>query len=462
MHSVKTSAAAKRQQCEGVRVDISKALTSSWVVYGTPIIIFIAFYLTSKRKHEREARAAQDEAVEAGLTEPASLHPVIDPARCIGCATCVKACPEHTVLGVINGKAELVGPTNCIGHGACAEACPVGAIDLVFGTQRRGVDIPVVSPDFETNVPGIFIAGELGGMGLIRNAITQGRQAMDAIHNRLATLGNAGAPEDLQDVVIVGAGPAGFAASLAAKDKGLAFVTLEQESFGGTVAHYPRGKIVMTAPVTLPIVGKAHFSETTKEELMSFWQGIRQKTGLEVQYSERVKEINHKQGYFEVVTERNAYNARAVLLAIGRRGTPRKLLVNGENLPKVVYRLIDPEQYRSQSVLVVGGGDSALEAALSLVQEPDTTVAISYRGEAFGRAKQKNRERIQDAQASGALRVYFNSTISEISENEVVLDHGGSLKRLNNDAIVVCAGGILPSAFLKDSGVSVETKYGTR
>lgn len=433
-----------------------------WLVYGTPIILFVGLYWTGRRRHERKARAIRDEAVEAGLTEPASLHPVIDPAKCIGCATCVNACPEHTVLGIINGKAELVSPTTCIGHGACAEACPVGAINLVFGTERRGVDIPMVSPDYETNVPGIFIAGELGGMGLIRNAITQGRQAMDAIQNQLAATKKGQIAEDMLDVVIVGAGPAGFAASLAAKEKGLTFVTLEQETFGGTVAHYPRGKIVMTAPVQLPIVGKAHFSEMTKEQLMAFWQGVRQQTGLEAQYSERVTAVGRRQGYFEVITERNTYNARTVLLAIGRRGTPRKLGVDGENLPKVVYRLIDPEQYRGQAVLVVGGGDSALEAALALAEESHTTVAISYRGESFNRAKQKNRERVRAAEASGKLTIYFNSTVAAISEDDVILDQDGARKRLKNAAIIVCAGGILPTGFLKESGVGVETKFGTR
>jgi thioredoxin reductase (NADPH) len=443
-------------------VAISSAFTSIWLVYGAPIIAFSAFYLSRRKKHENSARAIRDEAIEAGLIEPASLHPVIDPASCIGCGTCVNACPEHTVLGIIDGKAELVSPTNCIGHGACAEACPVGAIDLVFGTEKRGVDIPLVSPQFETDVAGIFIAGELGGMGLIRNAITQGCQAMDGVINRLATLRKESVPTGVIDVVIVGAGPAGFAASLAAKEKGLSFVTLEQETFGGTVAHYPRGKIVMTAPVTLPIVGKVRLTETTKEELMSFWQDIRTRTGLEVQYSERVTAVGRGKGYFEVATEKNVYNARTVLLAIGRRGTPRKLGVAGENLSKVVYRLIDPAQYRGLAVLVVGGGDSALEAALSIVEEADTTVSISYRGEAFSRAKAKNRERLRTAQVSGLLKVYFNSEVSAIGEDEVSLDQGGNPIFLRNDAIIVCAGGILPTGFLKESGVGVETKYGTR
>lgn len=441
---------------------LSAALTSTWLIYGAPAAAFVGFYLTRRRKDERQARTIRDEAIEAGLTEPASLHPVIDPAKCIGCATCVKACPEQSVLGIINGKADLIDPTHCIGHGACAAACPVGAIDLVFGTERRGVDIPQVSPNFETNVPGIFIAGELGGMGLIRNAITQGQQAMEAIAARLKVVKAVSAPSGVLDVVVIGAGPAGFAASLAAKEKGLSFVTLEQETFGGTVAHYPRGKIVMTAPVVLPIVGKMQFSETTKEELLAFWQGIRRRTSLKVQYSEQVMSIGRQSGYFDIITEKNNYKARSVLLAIGRRGTPRKLEVAGEALPKVVYRLIDPEQYKGQDVLVVGGGDSALEAAVALADVPDTLVSLSYRGDAFGRAKQKNRDRIRAAQASGRLRVYLQSDVVAINEHEVTLDQNGERIVLRNDAIVVCAGGILPTGFLKEIGVAVNTKYGTR
>jgi ferredoxin len=149
-----------------------------------PVIGIFAWYVRSRRRKEVASIRAAEEAIAASMTEPPSLHPVIDPTKCIGCRSCVAACPEqdaHPVLGIIRGKARLVGPSNCIGHGACKAACPVDAIELVFGTERRGVDIPVVKPDFETNIPGIFIAGELGGMGLIRNAVEQGRQALDSI-----------------------------------------------------------------------------------------------------------------------------------------------------------------------------------------------------------------------------------------------------------------------------------------
>ncbi|MEE8303497.1 MAG: NAD(P)-binding domain-containing protein [Candidatus Tectomicrobia bacterium] len=318
------------------------------------------------------------------------------------------------------------------------------------------MDIPRVNPDFQTDVPGIFIAGELGGMGLIRNAIEQGRQTIESIR-RLDGLGRRGR----LDVVIVGAGPAGFAASLAAMQYRLRYVTIEQESFGGTVAHYPRGKLVMTAPAKLPLIGKMNFTETTKEELLGYWIKVCEKTGLKPNFQERVESVERCEDGFEVKTSRKSYRSRAVLLAIGRRGTPRKLGVPGEDLPKVVYRMIAPEQYRGQRVLVVGGGDSALEAATSIAAEAGTTVTLSYRSMAFGRAKEKNRKMLQETEAAGRLRVLLGSNVKQIGQRSVRIEQDGSLLEIENDAVIVSAGGVLPTPFLKDMGIAVETKYGT-
>ncbi|HIA08044.1 MAG TPA: 4Fe-4S dicluster domain-containing protein [Chromatiaceae bacterium] len=428
------------------------AFTGFLLLFG---MVSIVFWVTKKWR-ERNTVRRRDAAVAAGMTQPASLHPVIDPAQCIGCGSCASACPEGGVLGLIRGKAELVDPTRCIGHGACAKACPMEAITLVFGTAERGVDIPSVAENFETNLPGIFIAGELGGMGLIRNAIEQGRQAMQSITESVKRQTSF----DL-DCVIVGAGPAGIAASLQAKESGLRFRTLEQDSFGGTVSHYPRGKLVMTAPVVLPGHGRMKFSETTKEALLEFWRDVIAKNQLEITYHARVEAITRCEGGFTVITNQGSFDTHTILLAIGRRGTPRKLDVEGEEDGKVIYRLIDPEQFAGQSVLVVGGGDSALEAAIAVAEQPDTNVTIAYRSAAFSRAKEKNRMRIADLEEAGELDVRFNTVVRKIDAPTVQIDQQGSLEELCNDAIIVCAGGILPTPFLKKIGIEVETKYGT-
>lgn len=418
--------------------------------------LFPVFWLYLRHRARRNAmyRAELQAAEEHGLNEPPSLHPVVDLSRCIGSGGCAKACPEQA-LGIVSGKAVLIAGASCIGHGACAAACPVEAITLVFGTEKRGIDIPFVTPNFETNVPGIFVAGELGGMGLIRKAAEQGRQAMDFIKKRSDGKGDL-------DVVIVGCGPAGLSAGLAAMQHRLRFKLIEQEdSLGGAVYHYPRQKVAMTAPVQLALVGKMNFGEVHKEKLLDFWQGVVDKTGLPISFRERMEAIEPQGNGFLVKTSQGSYTARSVLLAIGRRGTPRKLGVPGEETPKVVYRLIDPAQYDGQAVLVVGGGDSALEAAIALSERPGTDVILSYRSAAFSRVKQKNRTLLEQQQASGRLRVMLESKVKGIEARDVEIEWQGQVQRHRNDAVIVCAGGELPTPLLQKMGVRFETKYGT-
>jgi thioredoxin reductase len=240
----------------------------------------------------------------------------------------------------------------------------------------------------------------------------------------------------------------------------LRFLTIEQDSFGGTVAHYPRGKVVMTAPTTLPMGGKIKFRTVSKEALLKVWNDIRCKTGLKIRYGEEVQAITPQSSTFEVRTSRGSYQTAAVLLAIGRRGTPRKLEVEGEDLPKVVYRMIDPKQYRRQHVLVVGGGDTALEAATSIAEQPGTTVTLSHRSDSFWRAKLSNRAALEGTCRSGRLKVLFQSKVKRIGRHDVELEQDGRRVKIRNDAVIVCAGGILPTAFLQSIGIGVETKYG--
>lgn len=427
------------------------------LLYLIPLALAFGGYSASRRRTERRGLESLGAAIAANLTEPASLHPVINPNRCLGCGSCVKACPEGEVLGLIRGKAALVNPTHCIGHGACETACPFDAITLVLGTEKRGVEIPRIGPDFQTAIPGIFVAGELGGMGLIRNAVEQGRQVIESV---VASLGEIGRTDAL-DVLIVGAGPAGLSASLAAKQRGLRFTTIEQESLGGTVAHYPRGKIVMTSACTLPLFGAIPSGEISKESLLELFTEVVRRNALEIRYQERAESVSLSPAGFEVKTSRASHTARTLVLAIGRRGTPAKLGVPGEELPHVVYRLVDSEQYRGRSALVVGGGDSALEAALGLAAEPGTRVVLSYRGEAFSRAKPANRARIEAAEAEGRLRVRLGSAPIEIRPDVALVKTGDQIEPIECDAVIVCAGGLLPGPFLRAMGIETETKHGT-
>lgn len=420
----------------------------------------VGVHLWWRGRRERAHAAQLADAVAAGLNEPPTLHPVIDPARCIGSGSCVQACPEQA-LGMVGGKAALVNASACIGHGACHAACPFDAISLVFGTEKRGIDIPLLTPQFETNVPGIFIAGELGGMGLIRKAAEQGRQAMEAIARR----GRPPAADDgeMLDVLIVGAGPAGLSAGLAAIDRGLRYRIVEQESsLGGSIFHYPRQKIAMTAPVQLALVGPVRMREVSKEHLLAFWHGVVLQHRLAIDFDERMLAITTQGDGFVVTTSRQQRRARSVLLAIGRRGTPRTLGVPGEEGPQVTYRLVDAAQYAGQAVLVVGGGDSALEAAIALAGVPATRVTLAYRGEAFARVKAKNRERLQALAGEGRVDVLMATDVLAIEPGTVTLrSAGGSTQQRPNDAVIICAGGQLPTPLLKEIGIRFETRHGT-
>lgn len=421
-------------------------------------IIAVLIVILTTRSKARRARAAQKvlkKNVSAGLIEPASLHPALVPNRCIGIGECATVCPEGDIIGIVNGRFELLSPTKCIGHGACAVVCPVDAIILVLGTERRGVELPYVKESFETNVDGVYIAGELGGMGLIRNAINQGAQAIDNIAKRKRARSNG-----VHDVLIVGAGPAGIAATLQSKKLGLKYVTLDQHDVGGTVLSYPRHKLVMTQPMDIPLHGPFNRPEIEKEELIALWQNIVRKTGVRINAGEKVEAITRPNGHFQVATSKGTYDAHNILLAIGRRGSPRKLSVEGEDTAKVTYSLLDAQQYRGKKVLVVGGGDSAVEAAVSLSEEPGTNVTISYRKSMFARVKDKNQKQIETAIKRGRLNALMESHVRRIGPASVDIECGGEIVEIDNDYVIVMIGGELPTAFLKKIGIQIEEKFG--
>jgi thioredoxin reductase/ferredoxin len=429
------------------------------VIYATVglfVILVPTIYWWRHQRLSQKATATLTNAVETGRDQPVSLHPVIDPNICIGSGACVRACPEKSILGLIENAGKLINPSNCIGHGMCQAACPVNAISLVFGTEKRGVDIPQLKGTFETNVNGVFIAGELGGMGLIRNAVIQGKQAVEFISKSLEKEDN----RDALDLIIVGSGPAGISASLQAKAENLKFITIDQDDLGGTILSYPRRKLVMTQPMELPGYGTIKVREVHKESLLNTFQTVFQKTDLTVHTEEKCESIVRENGHFRVLTTKGEHHARRVLLAIGRRGTPRKLNVPGEAPPRVYYRLLDPENFNGMHILVVGGGDSAVEAAVTLGEQPGTTVHLSYRQDRVFRVKEGNSIRLEKAIKSGTVIPLYKSNVIRIEPEEVILDVDGEEMHLQNEQVFVFAGGILPTDFLQSIGIEFTRKFG--
>src|SRR3974390_222283 len=384
----------------------------SLLTYGIGGIIcffFLFFYLRSLKKRDTRAR----EAVEKGklFSEgPKAQHPHIDTNYCIGCGTCTSVCPEGDVLAMIGGKAVIVNGHKCIGHGLCADACPVGAITMVMASPGMAADMPQLTTDFETTIPGMFIVGELGGLALIKNAVNQGRDCVDTIATRLKE--NPMAPaQGVHDILIVGAGPAGISASLRAIENKLNYITLERDEIGGTVAKYPRQKLVMNSPGQFPMYGKFKKMQLSKENLLAFWDMVLNRSDFNVSTGEKVEDIQKgADRIFTVTTGTNQYRARTVVLALGRAGDPRKLGVKGEELPKVMYRLIEADHYINKKILVIGGGDSAVEAAMGLANQKGNQVTLSYRSERFSRIKERNAKRIEECTKSGKVKVVFNSS----------------------------------------------------
>ncbi len=429
-------------------------------VYGAVLLlcgVVVYLYLRSLKKQSQEVEQKVALAKEEGVFEPISLHPYIDLNTCIGSAACVSACPEKDILGLINNKATVVRTSNCIGHGACFHACPVEAISLRIGTETRGVDLPHVNETFETNMRGVYIAGELGGMGLIKNSVEQGQQAMKNIAEVCTER-----REGVIDVVIVGAGPAGISAALMAKKIGLSAVVLEQNSLGGTVYTFPRAKIVMTAPMDLPLYGKVKLYDTSKDELLSLWNKVINENSLEIVENTKVEQILPiADGEFKVSTEQGqTYRCQNVLLAIGRRGSPRKLNIPGEDKQKVAYRLLEPERLSNKKVLVVGGGDSAVEAALLLQEENE--VILSYRKDRFSRIKPKNKAKVEEAIAAGTMSVIYRSNLAAINDESVLLkvEDEEEVRMIPNELVYIFAGGELPTRFLEKAGVAITRRFG--
>ncbi len=423
-------------------------------VSGIPYLIW---QILEARKQARAQEVHEDVMSMGDDLVPPSLHPEIDLDSCIGSGSCERACPEGEIIGITDGRARLINPLACIGHSACMASCPVGAIKLVFGTATRGVELPMLTPQFETNQKGIYIIGELTGMGLIRNAAIQGKQVGEFIGKS----GRRGGIDGV-DVVIVGAGPAGIAAALGCLAHGLTVRILEQSVFGGTIAHYPRKKIVMTGLLDLPGYGTVRKRTMEKEELLHLWRDIRNRVGFDIREGVRVESIEPDGNRWRVIAaDGSSTKAASVVLALGRRGAPRQLGVPGEDLHKVAYRLLEPQPFAGKHVMVVGGGNAAADCVIALADSKlPQSVSISYRRYHFARMRESVRQRFTQMIDDKMITPYLGTDIVDIATDHVTLKAHDGLVKVANDQLIVQIGGTSPSDLLRTIGINLVEKRG--
>ncbi|MHC4222578.1 MAG: NAD(P)-binding domain-containing protein [Planctomycetota bacterium] len=438
----------------------------SWtLLFGLVLVLGLALFALLLRRAELTRMAGavreRERIEEQGSDQTQFQHPIIDLSRCLGCATCVAVCPEERVLELVHGQAMVVNGARCMGIAACERECPVGAITVTVANLSERDDIPVLSEELESvGSPGLFLAGELTAHALIKSAIEQGAAVGAEVARRVRQNGTH--IGDALDLCIIGAGPAGLACSLEAKRSGLRFLTLDQESgLGGTVAKYPRRKLVVTQPVDLPLHGRLKKTSYTKEELIELWERIAREQELPIANGEVFEELERDaNGNYLVRTKAKTYTARNVCLALGRRGTPRRLEVPGEELPKVAYSLLDAYSYQGRRILVVGGGDSAVEAAMALAEQPGNEVTLSYRKESFFRLHSRNEKRMEGCLEESKLSVIFSSRVLAIRADAIDLAvKNGAAERtttLPNDEVFVMTGGTPPLALLEHAGVSFD------
>jgi len=419
----------------------------SWILGGLLIFAFTIPYLLRWRRNQNKSIEKLEEAVRIGSNKPLMQHPIIDLSKCIGCGICTKVCPEGEVLGLVSGKAVLINGSKCVGHEVCQESCPVGGIEVGLGDISSREDIPQLNAELESNLTNVFIIGELGGLALIRNAINQGVRVSKIIAKRME------AQASQKPVVVVGAGPAGLSATLSLQNSGIDVILLDQNKPGGTILQYPRRKLVMVQPVELPGHGTMAKGEYSKEELLAIWDDIFDQKKPNFQSGHQLTGLEQDGRGYRLQTSQGTFETDYVILALGRRGTPRKLNIPGEDKAKVAYQLIDAESYQNQNILVVGGGDSAIEAAVGLGQQKGNKVTLSYRKAAFTRIKTRNEEQLKRAVKAGWVNLETESNLVEIKDQEVSLQKGSTVETLPNDYIFIFAGGVPPFGLMESLGV---------
>lgn len=416
---------------------------------GTAVAAFAVGRILESRGRAHRLR---DDLAQA--QPPPSLYPRIDTDACICTGACIDACPEHDVLAMIDGRPRLVRSGACVGHADCLRSCPVSAIELVLGSADRAVEVPVMSGAFESSVPGLYVAGELTGVGLIHNALAQGRQAARAALDAMT------AHDCVHDLVVIGAGPAGLGAALEARQRGARCTVFEKGVFGGAIQSYPRHKIVMSAPFELPGLGKHKLRRTTKEALLALFEEVIARAQLSIVERAEVAAIRPIARGFRIESAACTTTAHRVVLAIGRRGAPRRLGVAGDDLPHVVFGVQDPAHHAGAPVVVVGGGDSAVELALAFASLPDTPVALVHRGADFARCKPDNRHALAEARAAGALTVFASSQARRVHAEHLELATPDGVREVPAALVACCLGAELPSRWLRGLGLALRELRG--
>jgi thioredoxin reductase len=410
------------------------------------------------RARAASAARAADRRAPAKLAAPVRVRlPQIDTSTCLGCYACVDACP-FDVLAIDKYLAVVERPADCCGVGTCEKACPNGSLRIAEGeilSERPRVGETLESED----APGVFVAGDLTGLPLIKNAIAQGVRAMNAVAEALPR-GARRAGGDVADVVVVGAGPAGLSAALRAKELGLSCVVLEQGSIAASIRSFPRDKVVFDPPLDVPVEGPLWLEQCTKEELLAQWTRITRRHGVAVREGHRVTGVAREGDVFAVTATTTGDRAgvvrgRKLVLAIGRRGTPRPLdaAVAADAEGKVSYALYDARSFAGKRVLVVGLGDAAMEAASAIARQPGADVTIAYRGDGFHRGKARNVAEVKTFVAAGRIRLLFGSTVDRVEARSVTLSTPSGTETLANDAVIVLIGGVPSWDLVEAAGV---------